>query len=45
MLHLSDADRQKVGQAISAAEAKSSGEIVAVASPISAASPSDDCGS
>ena len=35
MLHLSDADRQKVADAISAAEAKSSGEIVAVATPIS----------
>ena len=33
--HLSDADRQKIAEAISAAEAKSSGEIVAVATPIS----------
>jgi putative membrane protein len=34
-LQLSDADRQKVAEAIAAAEAKSSGEIVAVATPIS----------
>jgi len=33
--HLSDADRQTIAEAISAAEAKSSGEIVAVATPIS----------
>jgi putative membrane protein len=32
---LSDADRQKIADAIAAAESKSSGEIVAVASPIS----------
>jgi putative membrane protein len=33
--HLTDADRQKVSAAIAAAEAKSNGEIVAVATPIS----------
>src|SRR6185312_8334269 len=35
VMQLSDADRQKVAAAIAAAEAKSSGEIVAVATPIS----------
>ena len=35
MLRLSDADREKVSAAIAAAEAKSNGEIVAVATPIS----------
>jgi putative membrane protein len=35
MLQLSDADRKKVAEAIAAAEANSSGEIVAVATPIS----------
>jgi putative membrane protein len=35
MLQLTDADRQKVSAAIAAAEAKSNGEIVAVATPIS----------
>jgi putative membrane protein len=35
MLHISDADREKVSRAIAAAEANSSGEIVAVATPIS----------
>jgi putative membrane protein len=35
MLQISDADREKVAQAIAAAEANSSGEIVAVATPIS----------
>lgn len=35
MLKLTDADREKVAAAIAAAEAKSSGEIVAVATPIS----------
>jgi putative membrane protein len=35
MLHISDADREKVSGAIAAAEANSSGEIVAVATPIS----------
>jgi putative membrane protein len=35
MLHLSDADRDKVSVAIAAAEARSNGEIVAVATPIS----------
>jgi putative membrane protein len=35
MLRLSDADRQKVSAAIASAEAKSNGEIVAVATPIS----------
>jgi putative membrane protein len=35
VMRLTDADRQKVAAAISAAEAKSSGEIVAVATPIS----------
>lgn len=35
MTQLSDADRQKVAAAIAAAEAQSSGEIVAVATPIS----------
>ena len=35
MLQLTDADRAKVSAAIAAAEAKSSGEIVAVATPIS----------
>ncbi|MGN6057553.1 MAG: TPM domain-containing protein [Sphingomicrobium sp.] len=34
MLHLSSADRNKVAAAIAAAESKSSGEIVAVATPI-----------
>lgn len=34
-LRLSDADREKVSAAIAAAEAKSSGEIVAVATPLS----------
>jgi putative membrane protein len=34
-MQLSDADREKVAAAIAAAEAKSSGEIVAVATPIS----------
>ena len=35
MIKLSDADREKVSAAIAAAEAKSNGEIVAVATPIS----------
>ena len=35
MLQLTDADRQKVSAAIAAAEAKSNGEIVAVATPLS----------
>jgi putative membrane protein len=35
MLRLSDADHQKISAAIAAAEAKSNGEIVAVATPIS----------
>jgi putative membrane protein len=35
VMNLSDADRQKVSAAITAAEAKSNGEIVAVATPIS----------
>ena len=35
MIRLSDADREKVSAAIAAAEAKSNGEIVAVATPIS----------
>ena len=35
VMHLSDSDREKVAAAIAAAEAKSSGEIVAVATPIS----------
>jgi putative membrane protein len=35
VMNLSDADRKKVAAAIAAAEAKSSGEIVAVATPIS----------
>ena len=35
VMTLTDADRQKVSAAIAAAEAKSSGEIVAVATPIS----------
>ena len=35
MVQLSEADREKVSAAISAAEAKSSGEIVAVATPLS----------
>ena len=35
MLQLTDADRQKVSAAIGAAEAKSNGEIVAVATPLS----------
>ena len=35
MLQLTDADRQKVSAAIGAAEAKSKGEIVAVATPLS----------
>jgi putative membrane protein len=35
MLHLSDEDREQVATAIAAAEANSSGEIVAVATPIS----------
>ena len=35
MLRLSDADREKVSAAIAAAEATSSGEIVAIATPIS----------
>ena len=35
VMQLSDADRQKIADAIASAEAKSSGEIVAVATPIS----------
>ena len=35
VMQLSDADRAKVSAAIAAAEAKSNGEIVAVATPIS----------
>src|ERR1043165_7719899 len=35
MLQLSDTDHEKVSKAIAAAEAKSNGEIVAVATPIS----------
>jgi putative membrane protein len=35
VIQLTDADRRKVAEAIAAAEAKSSGEIVAVATPIS----------
>src|SRR4051794_31188497 len=35
VMRLTDADREKVSAAISAAEAKSNGEIVAVATPIS----------
>ena len=35
VMHLSDADRQQVSAAIAAAETKSNGEIVAVATPIS----------
>ena len=35
VIQLSEADRAKVGAAIAAAEAKSNGEIVAVATPIS----------
>lgn len=35
MLQMTEADRQKVSEAIAAAEAKSNGEIVAVATPIS----------
>jgi putative membrane protein len=35
VMHLSDTDREKVSAAIAAAEAKSNGEIVAVATPIS----------
>ena len=35
VMHLSEADHEKVSKAISAAEAKSNGEIVAVATPIS----------
>ncbi|HEV2593801.1 MAG TPA: hypothetical protein VGU01_01210, partial [Sphingomicrobium sp.] len=35
VMNLTPADRQKVSDAIAAAEAKSSGEIVAVATPIS----------
>ena len=35
MLQLTDADRQKISAAIAAAEAKSNGEIVAVATPLS----------
>jgi putative membrane protein len=35
VMHLSDTDREKVSAAIAAAEAKSNGEIVAVATPVS----------
>ena len=35
VIKLTDADREKVSAAIAAAEARSSGEIVAVATPIS----------